>query len=163
MKRLVVIAFSLLLALIWGSPAQADPPVREVMEVHDTFPSDVCGFPTQEAVDGTVIRTTFSDADGTVTRIQEAYPNNFRVAVTNLDSGEVYEVAIPGSLMIRFHSDGSLTVVGTGVWSLAANPETDEPGIFIVKGNWVVEVDASGHGEFSYVGTFIDVCELLAS
>jgi hypothetical protein len=159
MKRLAVIAFALLLVVIWGSPAQADPPVREVIEVNDTFPSDVCGFPTEEVVVGTIIRTTYSDADGTVTRIHEAYPKNFRVAVTNLDSGEVYETVVPGSLMITFHSDGSLTVVGTGLWDLESNPTTGEPGIFIVKGRWVVEVPP---GTFSHVGTFIDVCELLA-
>lgn len=159
MKRLAVIAFAVLLAVIWGAPAHADPPVREVIEVHDTFPSDVCGFPTEEATDGTIIQTTYSDADGTVTRIHQVYPNNFRVAVTNLDSGEVYETVVPGALLITFHSDGSLTVVGTGLWNLESNPETGEPGIFILKGSWVVEVPP---GTFSYVGTFIDVCELLA-
>ena len=162
MKRLAVIAFALLLAVICGSPAQADAPVREVEEVHDTFASDVCGFPTEEAVDGTVIRTTYSDANGTVTRIHEVYPKHFRTAVTNLDSGAVYAAAIPGALTITFRPDGSRTFVGTGVWSLESNPETGEPGIWIVKGRWVVEVDASGHATSSMVGKVIDVCERLA-
>ena len=160
MKRLAVTAFSLLLALGWGLPAQANPPVREVINVHDTFTSDVCGFPTQDVADGKIIRTTYSDRNGNVTRLHEAYPN-YRVVVTNLSTGEAYKVAIPGPLRITFHPDGSQTIVGTGPWEWGNNPDTGEPGIFILKGRWVLEVDSSGEA-FSYVGTFIDVCARLA-
>ena len=161
MKRFAIIAFALLPALTWASPAHADAPVREVEQVHEVSDTDVCGFPVQLTTDGTIIRTTYTDADGTVTRIREVYPQ-YRMTATNLDSGEVYAAGIPGPLFITFHSDGSSTFVGTGPWQFGSNPETDEPGIFLLRGRFVVETDASGEQTFTRVGTVIDVCERLA-
>ena len=68
-------------------------------------------------------------------------------------------LTIPGPSFITFNPDGSTTTVGTGPFGFARfSPETGEPGMFLVRGRFIVHAD----GEFEFVaGTIENVCSRL--
>lgn len=97
-------------------------------------------------------------------RIHESYPT-YRATLTNISTGEMISVGIPGPAKIEVAPDGSSTLTGTGPWAFFdSNPETGEPGIFVTRGRFVAAFDADGNlVSFSLVGTIKDKCAQLAS
>jgi hypothetical protein len=147
--------------MVMAGPALADPPVREVFEFEDDRYQDVCGFPTLENVSAKVIRTTYSDAEGRVTRVREVYPH-YVTTVTNLETGATIKVNIPGPSFTTFNRDGSTTLVGTGPWSFLDHPDTGEPGYYLLKGRFELTTSADGEVTFTRVGKVESLCDDLA-
>jgi hypothetical protein len=57
------------------------------------------------------------------------------------------------------HPDGSNTLVGTGPWIFGSDPDTGEPGYFLLKGRFVLETAADGSTSFSRVGHVEGLCD----
>jgi hypothetical protein len=164
LKIVTVLAPAALLLPLSATPAAADKPAREVIEVvADESDSDVCGFTVHLLFEGTIIRTTYTDEAGNVVRIREVYPN-YRMTATNVLTSETFEAAIPGPFVIDLHPDGSTTQVGTGPWFFGGrNPDTREPGMFLLTGRWVLETDPQGQTTLTRAGRLVDLCAILAA
>ena len=163
MKRIAVLLLAVVVPLGWAAPAQADPPLREVIEVDTTFVQEECGFPVEIHIVATIIRTSYTDSDGTLTRAREVYPH-YQTSLTNLDTGEALDVHIPGPALYTYNPDGSLlTLVGTGPWLWY--PELDgEVGIFQIRGRFEQRFNPDGTYTFKRVGAPpIDICAILAA
>jgi hypothetical protein len=146
MKRRALILTVVGLAAVFAAPAAAQKPERTILPPYEDAVSNRCGFPVSLHDEGTIIHTEFKDG-----RVAEVYPG-YRTTLTNLNTGESLVAIIPGPWLI----DGS-TQVGTGPWLFGINPETDEPGFFLVRGRWV-ETDEG----LTFVGHVVDLCAELA-
>jgi hypothetical protein len=160
-RRLVVVAVVSLLAALMAPAAFADQPTidRMPVETHGTVQS--CAFPVQVDATGTLVRISYTDQLGNLQRFDAA--PEYKSTLTNLVTGKRIVIANSGPGRYTFGADGSLTQVGTGVWSfLTRNPVTLEPGLFFTKGRFVLSRSASGVRTFTLTGTIIDMCAELA-
>jgi hypothetical protein len=80
-----------------------------------------------------------------------------------LDTGKTLTTSLAGPAHFTAESDGSFTLVGTGIWSWEFNPETGEPGPVLTKGRFVSSVDSEGNESFSIVGHIVDLCAEIAA
>jgi hypothetical protein len=88
-----------------------------------------------------------------------------RNTLTNLDTGTTITITVdvsgPGQLTER--ADTSFTLVGTGLWLMGSHRETDQLGLFLTAGRFVLSVDPLGNESLQIVGTVTDLCSQLAA
>lgn len=171
MRRTLTMAVAVIgLAMLTSSPAAAIPPEHFPPEqVDETFViEDVCDFPIEIHVTGTVRHTHYFDQDGNEIRDITVFPN-FKITFTNLDTGESLSTPSPSVEFIDLNPDGSatvtiaglggrLTVPGVGIVAqdvgrivlFFEGPEDEEPDILFTAGKFLGEGDP-----------FPEACEVL--
>jgi hypothetical protein len=164
MKYRLPVLLALVVALAAPIPADAQNPVREVLPPPPDDTTEACGFPVLVHTVGTTIRKTWFDEQGNPVRAIETYPG-LKYVLTNLETQKQIQFSIVGPAFYEFRPDGSFTVTGTGPWGwYPENPETGEPGIFLIRGRLTFTVDAEGNlVSFDViVGHVVNVCSRLA-
>jgi hypothetical protein len=164
MKRAIVLALSVILALTMAAPtvlAQGPPNGGAPEDVSGTIFVDAndpnfpgaCDFPMQLEVSGKGKKITLPDGNLILTS------PGLDVTVTNLDNGEQARFSITGSFHQSTNETGQVTTLARGR-SLLFDPEA---GTVIASGNFSYVFNADGtlaqplEGE----GQLIDVCALL--
>jgi hypothetical protein len=158
------VLLALLVTLAAPAPAHAQKPVREVFPPPDDAVTEACGFPVLVHADGAVIRKTWFDEQGNPVRAVETYPG-LTYVLTNQTTQQQIQFPVVGPAFYDFHPDGSFTVTGSGPWGWwPENPETGEPGIFLIRGRLTFTVDAEGElVSFDVItGHVVNVCSRLA-
>ncbi len=164
MKRAIVLALSVILALTMAAPtvlAQSDNGVAPVPHpfsgAFTVNPGDIpgtCSFPMLFEVSGKEKRITLPDGTLIITS------PGLHVTVTNLQNGEQATFSITGTLHESTNETGQVTTLARGR-SLLFDPVA---GTVIASGNFSYVFNADGtlaqplEGE----GRLIDVCELLS-
>jgi hypothetical protein len=162
MKRLAVaLALTLPMMVMAAPSALAAKPTYERVPVDDTFVKESCGVPVEVHEVGVLVTIQWVDADGT-TRTIGVFPQG-RLTLTNQDTGTSITLNVSGPLHTTEGVDGSFTMVGTGLWEWAVNPETGKPGDFLTSGSWVFSIDAAGNASFQIVGRITDLCPQLTA
>jgi hypothetical protein len=162
MKRPAVVLFLALLTLLVAAPsALAAKPTHERMPIDDEFVDESCGFPLQVQQTGFLVAIEWVGEDGSLRRF-EAYPQ-LKATYTNPSTGQSIRVNFSGPAHITEGTDGSFTLVGTGLWLFGSHPDTDEPGIFLLSGRFVLSIDAQGNQSFHRAGRVTDLCAQLAA
>jgi hypothetical protein len=145
MKRALILVALGLASLAFAGGASAQKPEREVLPADTEFTIEgLCDFDVFVQVEGTIIHTVFKK------REVEVYPS-YKATLTNVDTDESLVLIVPGPWFIGEPE------VGTGPWLWGANPETGEPGLFLLQGRWVQG------DEFTFVGHAVDLCDELAA
>jgi hypothetical protein len=158
MRRLVVVSFIALAALVLAPGALSSPPTITRTPIDLTVVDDVdCGFPVEIHIVGTQL-TILSTVQGDL-REFDAFPNS-RATLTNLDTGTTITASIAGPGHITLGADGSFTFVGTGPTLFFFG---ENPGITSFDGRYFVSFDAQGNLTFSMVGATRDLCAELAA
>lgn len=143
--------------LVGSSTALADPPAREPLVVEDfSVPAGaVCSFEVGfEFVSNKQTVTFFGDGRIFIT-------GQFKVRITNLDSGKAITVNAPAPYMID--SSGSEVVVGRGIGLLFAGFDVGGPALVLASGR--VVLTRAPDGSLSNVeihGHVTDLCAVLA-
>ena len=164
MKRAIVLALSVILALTMAAPtvlAQSDNGVapEDVSgtftpeEVAEFFPGQ-CSFPIQLELSGKGKVITQPDGRRILTS------PGLHVTVTNMDNGEQATFNITGTLHETTAENGDVTTVVTGR-NLLFDPEA---GVVLTIGEFTYVFDAEGNliQAFEGKGQVTDVCALLA-
>ncbi len=111
--------------------ALAAPPTRTVDEIHisTTFPAGTrCPFEVVRTVDGTLVTTTFTDADG-LTRVTSSYKDG-KIGYLNPANGRTLQAVLAGPAVEADNGDGTSTVrvpgndqryVGQGIGFIVGN------------------------------------------
>jgi hypothetical protein len=169
-RTLTVVVAVIGVALVTALPAAAIPPEHFPPEqVDETFViDDACDFPIEFHATGTVRHTHFFDQDGNEIRDITVNPN-FKITLTNLETGESLSTPSPVVEFIDLNPDGSLTftlaglggrlaVPGVGIVAqdvgrivfFLEGPEDEEPDIVFMAGKFLGEGDP-----------FPEACEVL--
>jgi hypothetical protein len=82
--------------------------------------------------------------------------------LTNLDTGTTITVNVSGPGQLTDRTDTSFTLVGTGHWLMGSHPQTNELGLVLTAGRFVLSVDPLGNESLQIVGTVTDLCSQLA-
>jgi hypothetical protein len=157
MRRLaLLLGLTGVVALALAAGARAVPPEHfPVVHVDDTFTvEDECDFPVVFHVEGDLRETLFFDRQGREIRVLTVFPN-FRVTLTNAETGESITTPSPSVEHVTINPDGSavLTVTGLsghlivrGEGALAADvgrivlffsgPEDEEPDVLFEAGHF---------------------------
>jgi hypothetical protein len=122
--RLVAVPAATLILLAGAGSALAATPEREVVIADWDYdiPADVCGFPLQEHVEGTIRITTFAGSDGHPERILVTHVG-FRVTWSNPASGASVTHVGAASNHTTNYEDGSATVMITGLQGHFKSPD----------------------------------------
>lgn len=160
MRRLVLVLALTFPFLVAAPSAQAGKPTHERLPNNATFVDDSCGFPVRFEQTGSLVRITWTAADGSV-RVKEAYPQ-LKATLTNLATGRSITVNIAGPAHISEGADGSFSLIGTGSWFWPFHPDTGAPGLFLTSGRFVFAVDPAGNESFGRSGRIVDLCARLA-
>jgi hypothetical protein len=109
------LAFGSIVALtvgtLAGPAALAAAPTRTEEEIHisTTFPAGTrCPFEVIRTVDGTLVTTTFTDADG-LTKTTFSYQNG-KIAYLNPANGKTLQAVLAGPAVYIDNGDGTSTV-----------------------------------------------------
>jgi hypothetical protein len=154
MKRAFALsAVAVVVTGILASATYAAKPTREPLPISDEVFSGVCSFSVKRTVlVNKSILTTYSNGDQRIT-------GAFKQRLTNLATGNFIDLNSPGSVLLDFHADGSLTEIDYG--PQFARP----PGqLLVTTGKLIWEFDAAGNfvSFTQQGGTARDVCALLA-
>jgi hypothetical protein len=154
---------ALVLALAVVPVATADNPVRRVNESQqDLTITGQCAFPVLAHVQGREILTTFTNRAGDEVRQLGVFPGN-TLTLTNGNGGESLTLPATGSFQLRFHADGSATMMLTGHGPFVPNPITGEPGIWYLSGRIVATFDAEENmTSIDLTGSLENLCPRLA-
>ena len=160
------VLLALVVALAVPTAAQAQKPVRDVLAPPPDDTTEACGFEVLVHAEGATIRKTWFDEQGNAVRAVETYPGS-KYVLTNVDTGKQIQFPIVGPAFYEYRPDGSYTVTGSGPWGWwPTNPETREPGIFLIRGRLTFAVDAEGDlvlVSFDVInGHVVNVCSRLA-
>jgi hypothetical protein len=111
LRRLAVGTLTVLaVASLAASSALAASPTRTVEEVHisTTFPAGTrCPFEVVRTVDGTLVSTTFTDADG-LTKATFSYKNG-KIGYLNPANGKTLQAVLAGPAVVIDNGDGTST------------------------------------------------------
>jgi hypothetical protein len=128
-------AFAILVTLaaagLAPSVALAAAPIRTVEEVHisTTFAAgDRCAFEVVRTIDGTLVTTTFTDADG-LTRTTFSYKDG-KIGYLNPANGKTLQAVLAGPAVYSDNGDGTTTIRIPGNDQLYT-----APGIGFIVGN----------------------------
>jgi hypothetical protein len=131
-RRLVAsVCGTILLGSLAASAALAAAPVRVVEEVHvsTTFPAGTrCPFEVVRTVDGTLVTTTFTDADG-LTTTTFSYKDG-KIRYLNPANGKTLMAVLAGPAVIQDNGDGTSTVFVPG-----NDQQYTAPGLGFIVGN----------------------------
>ena len=168
MKRAIVLALSVILALVVAAPtvlAQSDngvaPSPHPFSGTFTVNPGDfpgTCDFPMLFEVSGKEKRITLPDGTLIITS------PGLDVTATNLQNGEQARFSITGTFFETTAENGDVTTVVTGR-NLLFDPDA---GIVLLSGNFSFVFDAEGNLIKAFddppagKGQLIDVCALLA-
>jgi hypothetical protein len=89
----------------------AAAPTRTITETHisDTFPAGTrCPFEVIRTVDGTLVTTTFTDADG-LTKVTLSWKNG-KIGYLNPANGKTLQAVLAGPAVFIDNGDGTTTV-----------------------------------------------------
>lgn len=159
MKRFALVLL-LTLPFMTARAAYADKPTIERFPIDDEFVDDSCGFAVDVQVTGIALVISYTDDEGVYHEL-DAYPQA-RVVFTNVETGEAVTESISGPGKLTIHPDGSFTLFGSGNWVWGGNPETGDPGWFLVQGRFVQSIDAEGNYSWSLLGgRLTSICDQL--
>jgi len=131
-RRLAIGSFAIFTALTFGAPAVlAAAPTRTIEEVHisTTFPAGTrCPFEIVRTVDGTLVTTTFTDADG-LTKTTFSYKDG-KIDYLNPANGKTLQAVLAGPAVYIDNGDGTSTVRVPG-----NDQRYVAPGIGFIVGN----------------------------
>lgn len=132
LRRLTSGGFVVLaVALIGASTALAAAPTRNVEEVHlsTTFAAgDRCPFEVTRTIDGTLVTTTFTDADG-LTKMTVSYKDG-KIGYLNPANGKTLTAVLAGPAVYEDNGDG------TTILRIPGNSQRyTAPGIGFIVGN----------------------------
>jgi hypothetical protein len=115
-KFALFLGLTSVLALAFAAGARAVPPEHfPVAHVDETFTiEDECDFPVVFHVEGDLRETLFFDRQGNVTRVLTVFPN-FRVTLTNLETGKSITTPSPSVEHLTINPDGSAVLTVTGL------------------------------------------------
>ncbi|HEY3165434.1 MAG TPA: hypothetical protein VGJ71_13795 [Candidatus Limnocylindrales bacterium] len=112
LRRLAIAIIGVIVAGSLGaSAALAEGPTRTIDEIHisTTFPAGTrCPFEVVRTVDGTLVTTTFTDADG-LTKTTFSYRNG-KIGYLNPANGETLQAVLAGPAVFIDNGDGTSTV-----------------------------------------------------
>jgi hypothetical protein len=167
MKRFAAtVALSIVIVLVSAPLAQAERPLRgPVPDSGGTVPAGVlCPFPvTVSTVINRETQTTFLDAQGDPVRILVTGALFLRVTNDALGGGSTV-LNVSGPYTFFSHSDGSITIEGTGPQLLGLFP-TDEggPALLYILGSFTLDVTPQGiFHDIVVRGKVEDLCESLS-
>jgi hypothetical protein len=127
----LAVATAGILAIVVGSVADAAAPVRTVEAVHieGTFPAGTrCPFEVVRTIDGTLVTTVFTRADG-LTTTTFLYENG-KIVYTNPANGKTLTAVLAGPAVYIDNGDGTTTLrvpgndqryVGNGMGFIVGN------------------------------------------
>jgi len=110
-SKVVSLVALLVVAAATAASANAASPTTTVTQVDRTFhfaAGEACSFPVTIHNEGTRRVTTFSDADGNVTRTQILLPS-FTQTATNDLTGATLSTPLAGPVIIESNGDGTVT------------------------------------------------------
>lgn len=154
---------ALVLALAVVPVATANRPAREVNQnQQDRLITGECAFPVLAHIQGREILTTFTNRAGDEVRQLGVFPGN-TLTLTNGNGGESLTFPANGSFQLRFHADGSATMMLTGHGPFTPNPITGQPGIWYLSGQIAATFDAQENmTSIDLMGNLENLCPRLA-
>ena len=167
-KLVLLLGFAGVLVLAFAVVAKAVPPQRFPVEHVDEslIIDDRCDFPVVLRVEGDLRQTLFFD-QGNVTRVLTVYPN-FRVTLTNLETGKSITSPAPAVEHLNINLDGSALIAVTGLQGhlivSGGPPQAADVGrlVLFVSGPEDEESEVVFQaGKFNF-GPFPQICDVLA-
>jgi hypothetical protein len=132
LRRLAIGSIAVFAALTFAAPAVfAAAPTRTIEEVHisTTFPAGTrCPFEVVRTVDGTLVTSTFTDADG-LTKTTFSYKDG-KIGYLNPANGKTLQAVLAGPAVYIDNGDGTSTVRVPG-----NDQRYVAPGIGFIVGN----------------------------
>ena len=132
LRRLALAGAATLVAgSLAASAALAEGPSRTIDEIHisTTFPAGTrCPFEVVRTVDGTLVTTTFTDADG-LTKTTFSYKNG-KIGYFNPANGKTLQAVLAGPAVYIDNGDGTSTVRVPG-----NDQRYTAPGLGFIVGN----------------------------
>jgi hypothetical protein len=168
-KLVLLLGLTGVFALAFVVVARAVPPQHFPVEhVDDSLIiEDECAFPVVLRVEGELQQTLFFDRQGNVTRVLTVYPN-FRVTLTNLETGRSITSPAPAVEHLNINPDGSAVIAVTGLQGhlivSGGPPQAADVGrlVLFVSGPEDEESEVmSQAGKFNF-GPFPQICDVLA-
>ena len=160
MKKLMILCALFFAFLGSATPAVAAPPSEDVLLDVTFKPNQLCSYSVQLVVTG---KSKLIELPGD--RVFIASPGQ-EVTITNLKTGEEATFLITGSTHAELQADGTteVTVTGLNIVLNAREAKSEEPGIFLLEGNFTFALKEDGSEErvFSGTGDVTDICALLA-
>jgi hypothetical protein len=165
-RRIAPIFFTaLLLTVALASVARAEgKPLRVFLPAFTGVFEGFCPFPVDVEVPvENVYMTTFFDTQGNPVRA--VVTGHLVGSFTNTETGATLVRQTSGPVFINYHSDGSVTVVASGISALFLfSTDPGGPAILITAGPTVLEFDASGTLTSVSLGSVLeDVCADLSA
>ena len=111
LRALGVLGLSLLLPAAWAGSVVAAAPVRTAEDVHisGTFPAGTrCPFEVVRTIDGTLVTTVFTDADG-LTKTTFSYKNG-KIGYLNPANGKSLTAVLAGPAVYTDNGNGTTTL-----------------------------------------------------
>jgi hypothetical protein len=168
-KLALLLGLTGVLALAFAVVARAVPPQHFPVEhVDESFIiEDECEFPVVLRVEGDLQQTLFFDRHGNVTRVLTVFPN-YRVTLTNLETGKSITSPAPAVEHLNINPDGSAVITVTGLQGhlilSGGPPQAADVGrlVLFVSGPEDEDSDVVFQaGKFNF-GPFPQICDVLA-